>query len=1434
MLRLSSIILLASLVCGTAAPVKAQSHATELLLDKARLLEARGRLDLAAQTWKQVLIADPNQQEALAGMARAARQRGAESEAKAFLERLRRVNPNHPAIPQMESTVPDNQERGELERAAKLAQSHRYEEAMAIYRQLFGNNPPPGEWAIAYYETDASTPGGWERATAGLRRLLARYPESSMYRLSLGKLLTYRPSERVAGMNMLQSIGHGDAYEKQAQAAWRQALTWENGSAASAPSLRAYLARYEDSELSKLLSQAQNRRPASHGSENGPELKAAYDALKAGRLEDAESRFHNILKKSPKDAGALAGLGYVWMKKQDFASALESLEAAKAQMPGDKELQKAIEDSRYWMLMRDATKALDAQRGKDAEAFYEKALALRPSDAAALQGFIGALMQRGDVAAAAPPLEHFVRVQPDNVDAWRMLVNAKYQKSGAQVALSTAKLVPPAVSAKLGQDLQYQLLLSSICRDAGIPSESRRAFQKAALLAKGKKELPEPVELQLASLYVQYGDPVDAEVIYQRLLDDRPENLDAWEGLMLSMLKAKNYSRALKSLEELPAAARNDALARPGFLRAVAGLQLAVGNTGTAETLMRRALELESAGGAVPSFYTQQQLAQIWLDQGQDDRAIWLFTELTRNYPDNPDGWKGLVLALHRGGRDEDALDVSRRIPPDTNQLLEDDSDFLSLLASLYQATGQTGEALRLARQAVARFQGAGQQVPADLAVQLGWLLLNTEENPRELFGLLRDARTRNDLSLEQRQAVTDILTAWVLRGAAAATAARDSDRAISILEAALRVLPSEQRVRRALAGSFLSSGDSRRALELFKTAGLRNASAADYTAAVGSALAERDVQTAENWLREGLRKYPREAELLNIAGRQAAAKGDFRNAERYLRSALDSVQAQERKRASAATLAQNDELESLLVGDAGAPRVVESPSPANHASARPADSLAWLLQPSAPDLHDARPEPAQTTAPRATGENGAGVTESAPAWDTTARKAHIALAVDRGESRAADRLPLARPKAKDNDPGTGNDPLMDLLNGDAPAGLPKPGENFAVAPAGGVPEHQKIEDELKVMEGRNTPHLGIGGFFQARSGQPGFDRMIVQETDLEASTVVSNQVRFSLLAKGIFLNSPAPDGQSTLRFGLLPAGDTFEAQAVSGLGAEVQLSTMNFGMHFGATPRGFPVKNLLGGIRFQPAGGPITLQFERDSVKDSILSFAGAQDPVSHMYWGGVVDNAASVAGNWGSEKSGAYFSTAFHELTGKDVAANQRVDGTLGVYWRLASLPAGSLTAGANLFAMHYAKNLRYFTLGQGGYFSPQRFVLFGVPVNWTGNWRHLQYLASTSIGSQSFSEDASAYFPTQPNIQGKAGPYYPRYSSSGTNYNVDFRLAYQLAPNWYVGGFFNANNARFYTLQSAGIFVRYSLRERPLDTDLKAPSLPDWKGKQPFGLP
>ena len=142
------------------SPAQGNTAATQSLLDKAHALETRGRMDMAAQTWQQVLLADPKNTEALGGLARAAKTAGNGALANTYLERLRAINPNDPGIARAEAASAQPNQLAALQQAGKLAEQGNYQQAMNIYRQVFGAQPPPGDWALAYYETESATEDG--------------------------------------------------------------------------------------------------------------------------------------------------------------------------------------------------------------------------------------------------------------------------------------------------------------------------------------------------------------------------------------------------------------------------------------------------------------------------------------------------------------------------------------------------------------------------------------------------------------------------------------------------------------------------------------------------------------------------------------------------------------------------------------------------------------------------------------------------------------------------------------------------------------------------------------------------------------------------------------------------------------------------------------------------------------------------------------------------------------------------------------------------------------------------------------------------------------------------------------------------------------------------------------------------------------------------
>ena len=98
-------------------PAAASAEATrEVLVAKAHALEARGRPDMALQLWQQVLLSEPNNPEALAGLARDFKLMGKVTQANSALAHLRTVSPNDPNIARIEAMSSTAAESDQLKR----------------------------------------------------------------------------------------------------------------------------------------------------------------------------------------------------------------------------------------------------------------------------------------------------------------------------------------------------------------------------------------------------------------------------------------------------------------------------------------------------------------------------------------------------------------------------------------------------------------------------------------------------------------------------------------------------------------------------------------------------------------------------------------------------------------------------------------------------------------------------------------------------------------------------------------------------------------------------------------------------------------------------------------------------------------------------------------------------------------------------------------------------------------------------------------------------------------------------------------------------------------------------------------------------------------------------------------------------------------------
>ena len=286
-------------------------------------------------------------------------------------------------------------------------------------------------------------------------------------------------------------------------------------------------------------------------------------------------------------------------------------------------------------------------------------------------------------------------------------------------------------------------------------------------------------------------------------------------------------------------------------------------------------------------------------------------------------------------------------------------------------------------------------------------------------------------------------------------------------------------------------------------------------------------------------------------------------------------------------------------------------------------------------------------------------------------------------------------------------------------------------------------------------------------------------------------------------------------------------SQSANGASVAVGWQNKTWAWDIGTTPMGFDVVDVVGGVSYSNDLGPIgyTLNAHRRPISSSVLAFAGQKDTNTDTTWGGVRSTGGGVSLSYDKgEANGIWSSLNMDSLTGKNVEDNWRIRWMTGYYYKLINDNNERLTVGVSNMVWHYDKDLSGYTLGQGGYYSPQEYVSFALPVTWrkrTENWSW--ELGGSVSWSHSKTNDELRY-PKQGLIPvDEPGRYTDRgametgSSSSGTGYTARAIVERRVTSNWFVGLGVDIQEAKDYTPSHALLYVRYSAAGWQGDMDL-----------------
>ncbi|WP_175879202.1 cellulose synthase subunit BcsC-related outer membrane protein [Burkholderia sp. BCC0097] len=265
-----------------------------------------------------------------------------------------------------------------------------------------------------------------------------------------------------------------------------------------------------------------------------------------------------------------------------------------------------------------------------------------------------------------------------------------------------------------------------------------------------------------------------------------------------------------------------------------------------------------------------------------------------------------------------------------------------------------------------------------------------------------------------------------------------------------------------------------------------------------------------------------------------------------------------------------------------------------------------------------------------------------------------------------------------------------------------------------------------------------------------------------------------------------------------------------------------------GTSPLGFPVHYLVGGVRYRFDAGPasFSVNASRRPETSSVLSYAGMRDPWTGAVWGGVRRDGVNLRASVDVGRTNLFAELGAGVLSGRNVERNAevtlRTGFTVPVYERAAMKVSTGLVGNA----WHYAQNLRYYTYGQGGYYSPQRYLSLGVPIEWAGRHDALSWDLTVTGGISNSYEKDSLYYPTfsaQRAAQVAAGFVYAGSSTRGVSfsYGVNGIVEYRVNPHLSVGAQLQIDRSHDYAPSSALVYLRYAFDARASRSWLVTPT-------------
>lgn len=1126
-----------------------------------------------------------------------------------------------------------------------------------------------------------------------------------------------------------------------------------------------------------------------------------------GRKDLAGQSLQRALAADPDNAEALAAMARYAREDGDIAGAERWSARLRRVAPNDPRLRAPPAPATAAQPKADQTRPAASPPPSRPTAPVDRGAGLRTSGFAALD--------KGQLDAAARDFEAALRIRSGDQDALGGLglVRLRQERFGeAEPLLAKASAGSSQAKARWREALASARFYGGLraAQAALTTGDAAKAEALVAPLAKGSGRDVALAQQLLGDALARQGRLAEAETAYREAARTAPASPDIRTGLVEVLVAEGKVAEAETLAVGTPGGATASVSTRARIAQAKAD------EAWTAGDLTGARAAFEAALADFPSEpWLRLDYARFLLERGETSSADGLMSPLASSVGAEP--LHAAALWADQRNRPRDGLAALDRIPPASRTapmeaLAQSLSDRAVIQQARQAAAGGRGyeaaSSLRalLARpglpmgtagEAASALYDLGDVEPALAAAQQA-LMVDAPATPAaydgfvsvlakagrdaEAAALIRQATTKATPTPENRRAAAGLAATLAAERADRLRLSGDLAGAFDTLSQASVIAPDNPRILAALGRLYLTGQMPDEASRTYEA--LLRLKPGDPDALAGNAeaaLARNDLPRARENLRLAMARSPDNADFYLLRARIETAAGDRRAALQALETAraLGGREGGGRGRAGGGALGPNPFLDRSGLLPA----------------ARPAAPVAWLSPTSVPAAAPATASPWSVPAPG---------TAAAP--PTPSPSVSSSLFGFPSFLAAKPRPPLA---------------------------AATPQETRAAG----------IDRQIADLRRDTAPRVDVSAAFRQRSGEAGLSQLgeVAGVAGFSTSVLGRGRLSFELAPTAIDGGTASLDGRQ--RFGAnpiptavaildqeepVPPGGTPiideedvpdpGPQTAAGAALAVRYTAGDLTADIGTTPLGFSNVEAAGGVTWTPSIGGnarAKLKVERRPVTDSVTSYAATVDPVTGKAWGQVMRSTAGGGLSYDNQATGLYADLSASRYDGRHVADNSGWEMNIGGYIRPYQTRTAEFQIGANLNHQAYDNNQNLFTLGHGGYFSPQQFTSVSLPIKMLLTRASWTFELRATPGYQTYREDAADVFPLDPALQGTLESLasidrsiksrFPARSESGFGMAGSASAEYQMSWATTVGGALSFDTFGDYDEAKARLYLK-----------------------------